>query len=274
MNDIFVPNLKLLFKPIVVYYGEWELGEELHDIAIIKNGKNLYDEFLNRYYYMPLNVIFKDDTIVKTFELAICSRLVNNTRNLYFSKRAFLRKLINNIDEIVDINGDGVYKEIKKAIRNKKDEYRDVANLGEESEYYESVRGEYLNSNLEMDFEDFVDMCKKQYTKFLGGYNAVLDLFNKSINTDTFIKCFDIDKLYLYVCYRLLEHNKDYYDKYGKFDYNISFIDDYRNIVLKVREKENFYNTSLMVNKDGGKVVLTVDDLFKQLDELYEYTKK
>ena len=170
MNELFIPNLKLLFKPIVIYYGEWELGEDLRDIAIIKNGKNLFDEFLNRYYYTPLNVIFKDDDIVKSFDLAICSKLVNNTRNLYFSKRAFLRKLISNIDEIVDMNGENVYKEIKKAIRTKKDEYRDVANYGEESPYYEAVKTEYLNADVEMEFEEFVQMCKKQYTKFLNGF--------------------------------------------------------------------------------------------------------
>ena len=91
------------------------------------------------------------------------------------------------------MNGENVYKEIKKAIRTKKDEYRDVANYGEESPYYEAVKTEYLNADVEMDFEDFVIMCKKQYTKFLNGYNAVLDLFNKAINTDGFIKCFDIE---------------------------------------------------------------------------------
>ncbi len=268
MNELFIPNLKLLFKPIVLYYGEWELCEDLRDIAIIKNGKNLFDEFLNRYYYTPLNVIFKDDSIVKTFDLAICSKLVNNTRNLYFSKRAFLRKLISNIDEIVDINGENVYKEIKKAIRAKKDEYRDVSNNGEESLYYEAVKAEYLNADVEMDFDDFVLMCKKQYTKFLNGYNAVLDLFNKAINTDNFIKCFDVDKLYLYVCYRLLVHNKEYFEKYGKFDYNIAYVFDYRNLIEKVRKSNSFYNSSIMVGEGENKVVYTIDHLFKELDEL------
>ena len=48
---------------------------------------------------------------------------------------------------------------------------------------------------MDMEFEEFVEMCKKQYTKFLGGYNAVLDLFDKSINVDTFISCFDLDMM-------------------------------------------------------------------------------
>ena len=95
-----------------------------------------------------------------------------------------------------------------------------------------------------------------------------MDLFNKAINTDGFIKCFDVDRLYLYVCYRLLEHNKQYYDKYGKFDYNIEYVYDYRNLIEKVRKQNTFYNTSIMVGEGDNKLVYTVDHLFKELDDL------
>lgn len=268
MNDILIPNLKLLFKPLVVYYGEWELGNGLKDIALVKNGKNKYEEFLERYYYMPLNVIFKDDDIVKSFNIRICSKIVGNTRCLYFSKRAFLRNLVGNIDEIIDANGEDAFRDIKKAIRDKKDQYRDVCSKGSESPYYEELKNEYVNSNVDMEFEEFIVMCKKQYTKLLTGYNAVIDLFDKSINLDRFIKCFDVDKLYLYVCYCLLKHNEEYYNKYGKFDYNINFIENYRDIVKQKRDENSFYNSSFVATVSSEKIVYTVDDLFRDYDKL------
>ena len=268
MEEILIPNLKLLFKPLVMYYGEWELGDGLIDIAITKNGKNKFEEFLQRYYYVPLNVIFKDDEIVNTFKIKICSKIGPNGRALFFSKRAFLRNLVGNIDDIIDSNGESAYKDVKKAIRMKKDQYRDVSLNGEESIYYEYVKGDYLSSEFDLDFEDFVELCKKQYTKLLSGYNAVMDLFDKAINTEKFINCFDVDKLYLYTCHCLLEHSKDYYNKFGKTDYNIVFIDNYKSLVQDVRNKDNFYTTSIVVSEGNEKIVYTVDDLFRDYDEL------
>lgn len=273
MNDILIPNLKLLFKPLVIYYGEWELGPGLKDIALVKKDKNLYEEFLERYYYMPLRVIFKDDEIIKNFDIRICSKMLDNKRCLYFSKRAFLRNLIGNIDEIIDLNGEDAYKQIKKAIRIKKDHYRDVEENKKESEFYEEVLSEYYNSNVNINFDEFVISCKKQYTKLLSGYNAVLDLFDKSINLDRFISCFDIDRLYLYTCYCLLKHNKDYYDKFGRLDYNISFIDTYKGLVEEKRAQESFYTTSFVVQDPNEKIVYSVDDLFKEYNEFMSYVK-
>lgn len=264
MNDKIIPSLKLVYKPLIMYYGEWELLDGLDKLALEKKGKNLYQEFLNRYFYMPLNVIFKDEELARTFKCAICSRLGDGGRTLYFSKRAFLRNVISNADELVDSNGDDVYKEIKKAIRIRKDVYRDVLALGEESEYYDEVKNEYLCCDLDITLEEFALLCKKKFTKLLSGYNAVLDLLDKSINVDKFIQCFDVDKLYLFTTYSLLEHSKKYYDSYGRLDYNIIALDSYREVVNDLRAKDNFYNSYIM--KDN--TVYTVDDLFKEYDEL------
>ena len=116
MNEEIITNLKLVYKPLIMYYGEWELLPRLEEISLTdKKGKNLFSEFLERYYYTPLNVIFKDEELSRSFKYAICSRLGSNGRSLFFSKRAFLRNVIANADEIVENSGDEVYQEIKKA---------------------------------------------------------------------------------------------------------------------------------------------------------------
>lgn len=267
MNDNIIPSLKLIYKPLIMYYGEWELALGLDKISLEKNGKNLFNEFLERYYYMPLKVIIKDDSLIKSFKFSICSKLGESGRTLYFSKRAFLRNLISNADEIVDSSGEDVYKDIKRAIRIRKDIYRDVEKAGEDSPYYASVKEEYSASGLSITFEEFVLLCKKKFTRLLTGYNAVLDLFDKSINVDKFIKCFDSHQLYLFTMYSILKNSKEYYENSGKSDYNMTALDTYRNLVNEIRKEDSFYNTHILIEEDR---VYTVDDLFKDYDELLD----
>ena len=271
MNKDTLPSLKLIYKPLVMYYGEWELLDGLENIALEEKGKNLFMEFLNRYYYLPLKVVFKDDELVHGFKWAICSRLGDSGRTLYFSKRAFLRNIISNANDVVESGGDKTYKEIKKVIRERKDIYRDVDTLGEKSDYYKEIKKEYNSSGLDLTFEEYIKLCKKKYTKLLSGYNAVLDLFDKSINVDTFISCFDLDKLYLFTAYSLLKYSEECFDKYGKLDYNLTVLDSYYELVKRIRENDSFYNSHIVLNNN---VVYTIDDLFKEYDELLKKAKK
>ena len=264
MNENIIPSLKLVYKPLIMYYGEWELLSGLEELALDKKGKNLFTEFLDRYYYMPLTVIFKDEQLARSFKYAICSRLGDSGRTLYFSKKAFLRNVISNADELVDTNGEDVYQEIKKAIRVRKDVYRDVDNNGDASVYYEEIKNEYINCELDITLEEYVTLCKKKYTKLLSGYNAVLDLFDKSINVDKFIKCFDVDRLYLHTVYSLLQHSKNYFEAYGKLDYNVVVLDGYKEVIEELRKKDSFYNSYITLDN----TVYTVDDLFKEYDDL------
>lgn len=266
MNDKIVPSLKLVYKPLIMYYGEWELLSGLEDLSVEKKGKKLYDEFLNRYFYMPLSVIFKDEELAKSFKCAVCSRLGAGGRTLYFSKKAFLRNVISNADEVVNSMGDEVYKDLKRAIRIRKDMYRDVISNGEDSTYYNEVKREYLNCELDISFEEFMLLCKKKFTKLLSGYNAVIDLLDKSLDVDKFIKCFEADKLYLFTAYSLLENSKKYYDSFGRLDYNIVVLDTYRTLVDDLRKNDPFYNSYIVIND----TVYTIDDLFKDYDNLLE----
>ena len=265
MDENIVTNLKLVYKPLIMYYGEWELLPELVEISLKdKNGKSYFQTFIERYYYLPLDVIFKDESLSRGFQYAICSKLGSAGRSLYFSKKAFLRNVIANADEVIDGSGDEVYQEIKKAIRQRKDIYRDVDKNGSNSPYYEMIKNDYVSSDYDVTLEEFVTLCKKKYNKLLSGYNAVLDLFDKAINVDKFIACFDPNQLYLLTCYSILKHSKKHYDSFGKLDYNIVVLDTYRTVVEKEREKDSFYNSHIML----GDTIYTIDDLFKEYDEL------
>lgn len=264
MNDKIIPSLKLVYKPLIMYYGEWELSTGLEELSLEKKEKNLFKTFLDRYYYLPLSVIFKDEELARSFKYAICSRLGDSGRTLYFSKKAFLRNVISNADELVDNSGPDVYKEVKRAIRERKDVYRDVDNNGEQSTYYDEVKNEYLSCELDITLEEYVSLCKKKYTKLLTGYNAVLDLFDKPINVDKFMEAFEVDRLYLFTAYSLLKHSERFYESYGRLDYNIVVLDTYRELVNGLRKKDSFYNSYIVFDNN----VYTIDDLFKEYDEL------
>ena len=121
---------------------------------------------------------------------------------------------------------------------------------------------EYKKYDTDMTFEKFVSFCRKKYTRLLTGYNAVLDLFDKPINIEKFINCFDVDKLYLHTAYSILQHSKHQYDLYGRVDYNLNTIDAYKLLINDIRKNDSFYNTYILINN----VVYTVDDLFKEYD--------
>lgn len=267
MNENLISSLKLLYKPLVFYYGEWNLLDGLDRISLVTKGKNLYQSFLERYYYMPLKVIFKDDELVKTFQMGICSRIGKDGRNLYFSKKEFLRNIISNVDDLVSQGGDKVYKEIKKAIREKKDMYRDVIANGEDSPSYEEVKNEYLSCQLDISLDEFILLCKKKYTRLLTGYNAVLNFFDKPILLDRFIQCFSVNQLYLFTVYSVLKQIDKNYESYGKVDTYISYLDSYCHLVSEIREKDSFYTSSIEIEKEGEKLIYTIDSFLKEYDE-------
>lgn len=267
MNEDIISSLKLIYKHSETYYGEWELLGDLTYLALEQKNKNLFKEFLERYYYMPLNVIFKDETMVKGFKYSIVSREVDGKRNLYFSKKAFLKNIISNTEEVLATGGEDAYKSIKTAIRKRKDMYRDVLQNGPSSKYYKELEAEYLKTGIRYyrSFEEYLALCKKKFTRLLSGYNMVLELFDKPLNIDKFIKCFGVKQLYLLTVYSLLKTSEKHYEEYGRLDYNIVHIDNYKKVIEDIRKKESFYNTYILVEKNR---IYTIDDLFKEYKEL------
>lgn len=270
MNDI-EKELKNLFYPEIPYEGTWTLGEIIKDISSKDSfGNDLYEKFLDRYYYKPLESILKDKEIVKTFHLGYCSYLKDGQRNLYFSKREFLKNIISNIDELIESETSKNLPKLKKALRDKKDTYRDCAKQGSESPFYNEIEKEYRAKKLDIPFPEYVALCQKKYTKILSGYNAILAFFDRPINIFNFISCFDSNQLYLYTCYSILKNCQVEYELYGRISTNENFIATYQNIVEKVRKKEPFYNTFITFNEDDKTRIYTPDDLIKDYTKLLD----
>ena len=264
MNDELIEQLKKVYKPNKKYEGEWDLDiSELTKISLNKNGKNLFSMFLERYYYMALNVIFKNDQLTRDFKCSLTSTMKSGKRTLYFSKKTFLRNFISNIDEMLEISGEEVYKSIKKEIRIKKDMYRDVCSNLEKSKFYKEIKSEYTLCNTNMSFEEFILTCRKKYTRLLSGYNAVMQFFDKNIDITKFINCFDPNQLYLYTMTSILVFNIKTFEKTGRVNFNMYCLEDYEKIIEKFRKKQPFYNSLISIDNS----IWTVDDYLKEYHE-------
>lgn len=273
MKDTSLTLVKDILKSLDSYPGEWQLNSNISNISLCKNGKNLFESFLDRYYYLALNVIFKDEELIRSFKYGLCSLPGDGYRRLYFSKRVFLRNVIPNIDDVLNCSGEVAYKSIKKALRIKKDMYRDVVLNGKKSDYYDDVINEYNKYNLKISFDKYLVISRKKYTRLLNGYNALLDFFNKPIDLNKFVACFDPDQLYLFVCYTLLEMNKKYLDLYSRLDFTIKYVDEYVKYVKDVRKSCSFYNSHIMLNSDKM-IIYTIDDLIKDYDDILKRIAK
>ena len=273
MKDTSLIKVKDILKSSDSYPGEWEINKLISNISLSKNGKKLFESFLDRYYYLSLNVIFKDDELIKSFDFGLCSLPGDRERKLYFSKRTFLRNVIPNIDDVINCNGEVAYKSIKRALRIKKDMYRDYDLKGKKSDFYDDIINEYKRYNLNISLEDYIKISKKKYTRLLNGYNALLDFFSKPIDINKFVSCFDPDQLYLFICKSLLDLNSQYLDLYSKLDYTIKYVDDYIKYVGDTRKNCSFYNSHIILD-NNQMIVYTIDDLIKDYCELMRRIEK
>lgn len=265
-KETSLTKVKNILKSLDCYPGEWNLNKNLSCISLNKNDINLYEDFLNRYYYLPLDVLFNDRDLLKSFNYGICSLPGNGGRKLFFSKRIFFRNFIPNIDEVINSNGICAYIDIKRSLRVKKDMYRDVLTNSNKSNYYKDILNEYKMLNLDMEFEDYCKISKKKYTKLLNNYNALIDFFDKPIDINKFVSCFNPEQLYLYVCYNLLELNKLYLDLYSRLDFTIKYVSEYIKYIGEERERCSFYNSHIVL--DDVTKIYTIDDLVKEYNEL------
>ena len=227
---------------------KWSYIDSLKSMANINNGKNDYQEFLDRYYYTPLRVILKNDDMVDKFR---CGIEYNPRVGLTFSKRAFLKNLVANIDELLSYDEEKAFKEIKRAIRIKKDIYRDVYTNGKKSEFYDFVYNEFGTVKKKVKFDEYVKLCRQKYTRLLNGFVPLLDFLSKPIDVNKFISCFNVDQLYLLSCKSILNSTNNKNNK---------VIIDYVDLVNNIKEEKG-YNVHITLR--GNKY--SISDLLKEV---------
>lgn len=229
--------------------AKWSYPDTLKTMSILNKEKSMFDEFAERYYYTSLRVILKNDDMVDKFKCGI--EYVPNV-GLTFSKKTFLKTLVANVDELLALDENKAYKEIKKAIRVKKDMYRDVYTNGKKSSYYDNVLKEFGTVKKKIKFDEYVKVCRQKYTRILSGFVPLLDFLSKPIDVNKFISCFNADQLYLLTCKSIFNSTKDKENP---------VIMNYLELVKDIRKEKRTYNAYIMVR--GSK--FSINDLRKEV---------
>lgn len=296
LKDFF--DIDTLFHPPLYYEGEWLLGgdidinnplkEYLSINAKKKNGKNMYSEYIKRNYYNHLRNILNSDNMINFFPPRIALTCDNSgqTRKVLFSLPAYIYYQVTNLHFVKHLTPD-YYKElldccdrkkqlqeVKELTRRERAYYYDIEKKGRLSEYYENAYITYENYinyyKIKMDFKEYISARINTLTKLIMGNKYCLEFFEKEINLDEFIDCFDYDKLCLIAAKSSLDTNRITEQITGKADTSLVYVGSYLEAVSKLRKERSNYNCQILIySKDKNKkCIIDIDDVKREYEAI------
>lgn len=168
--------------------------------AKVQNGKNLYEEFVNKYFYDVLDLDIPK-SLRQAFYPVIESDLSKDGkgRYLHFNYVPSLWNILEDVSLIPTIPIDEVElaKYVKKHLIQKRNQMIDVIQNWEKSPYYEEVKQRFDFHNMEMT-PILLDRQREVFTKLIFIVKGMDEsFFNQRIHPEIFFSCIDLDKFYL-----------------------------------------------------------------------------
>lgn len=221
LKDILPP--REIFASRTFYDGVWSISgfprnandDMLAINAKKENGKNLYMEFLKKIYFEPLSDLCQI-TRISFFhpDLSFGDDAKTGKRELFFSVPVFARQILSTImddvfEEFYSIlknfkSEEDIINFIRDKVRIDRKKYLDVKKNGMNSEHYQQVYKSYLDflgafskQNQSIGFEEFLTKRERGESNLLIGLRLYKSIFEKKINIDALIDCFDYDKFCL-----------------------------------------------------------------------------
>lgn len=245
--------------------------------------KNLYEEFINQYFFSPLRSILDSESMSKS-QIPVINIYedYNGKKHIIFDLNVYCSAVLNSIS-LTDIpksalsyntDFDQKIETLRDALREERKRLNDVLINKEKSIYYNKMLEVYNETTSKFGgtvneifitmnnlIESKISFC----TKMIIGCRYLKDFFQKEIDTDKLIPCFDYDKLCLIFaeCFfrnlvsddgkitgaanYLLNYFKAY-DKYmeinPKYNPRIKFFDGNKMQIISASElKEKFLKT-------------------------------
>lgn len=291
-------DIDILFHPNMFYDSDWFLNGDqtlsenkkqyLQLNAKKESGVNLYNEYLEKYYYKPLNNLLRSKKLGYFFvpEIVLTVSDDGQKRVTQFCITTFLMQLVSSLnlvdsalERFVNEIDETMSKEIqlskaKDLVRLESRYYSDVLKKGKNSEYYQKALDIYNLYNehykWNISFEDFVDNQIYTLQRLLVGSRYYLETFNKELNLNELVNCFDYDTFCLVAAVSALDACYTTEKLHNKVDYAASYLKLYLEAVKKYRSNYHNYNCTIItgLNNKHKKIIVDIDYVIKEFETL------
>lgn len=292
LKELLPPNE--IFEPRSFYDGDWALNgvpnNEFNDYLALnsnkKNGINLYMQFLQKSYFKPLEDLCQI-TNIQFFYPVLFYGNVNgqDKRKVYYSVQIFVTQLLYTLMDRVDsefsskINeecgNDDIIKFIKDKIRIDMRKHLDVQKKDYNSKYYQQVYNDYLyhlkliGKNNYISFENFLIRRIKGESNLLNGLRYYKDFFDKKINLNDLIDCFDYDKFCLAIAKSNLDACLSIEKLEGKVSNIVHYLQQYSLAINELKKYNPNYKCAIKYPTMDDKIYsYTSDDLIRDYNSL------
>ncbi len=293
-KDFFPPEE--LFHPDSFYDSEWTLGggydldEPEVDMLVINakeiNGKNAYLEFLDKHYFKPLRSAIVSSIPIKNFypKIALNVDYDKGERRVAFSYGQFVRQLMLSLinikyaqeafGEVKDDSYEYVINVARTFLRDELKRLNDVKEHLQASKYYRDAKENYdyflKETQKYVSFPTFLQLKIDSTSSLIFSLKFCGNIFNKSLDEQALVDCFDYDKLCLMACYSALDACAFTEKTTNLVDGSATYVSKYLYVVDLYRKIEPNYNPFAIVidHKTGKKKVIHIEDIKKAYDQL------
>jgi len=282
-----------VLNPVMYLDGEFsfpfvsanlEYSSLLYLNAKIENDKNLFGQYIIDNYLLPLSKVLGHKR-GHSLPAIIVNKEENEKRKS--AKLYFLSYILENFMGMNTISIEKKYKlleqkglkKIKIAYRNLLNEQLQKYNLlknninnSKYNELKDNIHKDYLfliiNNNLQMTFEEFVVKRIRELKIEINNIDKLFKIITQNIDVEEFIKCFDFDKLALFIAYSAVYQCEMNFSFLGnKVDNCLQFCEYYFFAVKKLKEETNQeYNPSVII--DRNKNTIDVNGVYKRYKKI------
>lgn len=283
----FDNSIEEIFNPRVTYEGNYPIKSDvLRYASKIKDGKNLFDEFMKKKYVGPINNYLSNLNRVGEYEFYLLSDLdEENGRTLKVSGLLFLiqfcgrfigecPELPEDLNEVHIILKDffrKYRKDISRLLNNEMDEdtKRIDENLKKKYLIGEEYKKKLFGKNYKfMSYTRYLELTKENIGSFLIALRYLIPLFDEKIDLKELEECLDLDKFYLAMSKQLIEVSKSVLNEYGKVHSSFVHVEKYIMAIKELRSKVD-YNVSVKTCLNDGQVItVSVDDVIREYNEI------
>ena len=280
-----------LFNPEISYSGSiifnkeniFDISEDILKLNANSNGNNKYEEFLNKYYFKPLDELLHSKSLAIRIPPVIVIEENEFGRITKFSEDFFIMRLINSliltslrnieIDDYTKMPLDEKIYYLRKSFRDERKLIEDVKRNGKNSIYYNSLYSMYESdtSKNKISFNKFIDMQIFINEKIMIASRYFKSIFNKPLNVKELVECFTFDKFALITCKICVDDLIQLHEISNKVSNSVYYLHYYFQAIDYIRQINPKYNCKIKYSENGIIKIIDIDELKTKYEEILKH---